>query len=144
MVSLTFCFPVFYIYIRIPLILIPTEQLRFLSSSADEAELIKLAAWAADAAYHDSIDPEDPNTKAQHFTLFKRIAANCSGNFKAVTLWHTSSEQPNSGTVGFVAIRGSALLIDWLVNADGDAGEVDKDFLVRCLPLVYNTVVIHQ
>ena len=113
-------------------------------------KLIKLAALASSTIYHkpnDYAKMKDETNKANIFNSTRYIPASNSGNIKAVSLSHVVMDSTYKQSTLFIAIHGSASLMDWLVNANGDVVDVDETFLVRVLlfaRLVLFTNIFYQ
>lgn len=94
--------------------------------------MIKLAALASRTVYHKLVLPEigEESVETNVFSSTKYFSASSDGNIKAASLSHLMTD--DCSTL-FIAIRGSASLMDWLVNADGDPVEVGENFLASVL-----------
>ena len=102
----------------------------------DEIKLIKLAASASSTVYHkpnNYAEIKEGTNEANIFDSTRYIPASSSGNIKAVSLSHVVADSTYKQSTLFIAIRGSASLMDWLVNADGDVVDVDETFLASVL-----------
>jgi hypothetical protein len=70
----------------------------------------------------------------ENLETIKEIPASIDGTVKATSFTLVDSqEQEQPVRILFVAVRGSSSLIDWLVNADGDAVDAGN-FLVLSPP----------
>ena len=113
------------------------------SSTTNTSRLVQLAAQCSKAAYANgaaAVLPTTGETASSGIAIFdeatERSKASKDGMIKACMITTNKTESCHSL---IIAIRGTASLVDWIVNLDGEP-EAAGDFLVCVSRRVFHTV----
>jgi hypothetical protein len=113
------------------------KKLLMVFSSLSVARLSSVAAICAQSVYQPLIPPQDPSYSIK--VLFS-IGASVSGDVKATTLYlvqslGNTSDGSESRSILVVSVRGSAGLVDWIVNTNTHEEDALK-IIVRFVSLI--------
>ena len=116
---------------RLTLLLLAFNCLIFLTSFSDDytRSLLFLSAYASKSAYGTTPAAELPFLQRHSLDIIstQSFKPSFDGSIKQLELRVLSSSVANEKTV-FVAVRGTAPMVDWLINFNGE--DVDTMFLV--------------